>query len=77
MRRAGRCPDPRPGLSKLPFPMPHLSKADLTSQLSKDSYRELLEAKEDQSFITGPRLRIPVVLVYEGWDVRKEGTSGG
>ena len=34
-------PDPRPGLSKLPAfsNAPHLSKADLTSQLSKDSYR--------------------------------------
>ena len=71
-------PDPRPGLSKLPAfsNAPHLSKADLTSQLSKDSYRELLEARQrkiQELHHEVYRLRIPVVLVYEGWDAAGKG----
>ena len=69
---------PRSGLSKLPAfsHAPHLSKADLTSQLSKDSYRELLEVRQRKIQVLHHevyRLRIPVVLVYEGWDAAGKG----
>ena len=71
-------PVPRSGLSKLPAfsHAPHLSKADLTSQLSKDSYRELLEVRQrkiQELHHEVYRLRIPVVLVYEGWDAAGKG----
>lgn len=71
-------PVPRSGLSKLPAfsHAPHLSKADLTSQLSKDSYRKLLEVRQRKIQVLHHevyRLRIPVVLVYEGWDAAGKG----
>ena len=71
-------PVPRSGLSKLPAfsNAPHLSKADLTSQLSKDYYRELLEVRQrkiQELHHEVYRLRIPVVLVYEGWDAAGKG----
>jgi len=71
-------PVPRSGLSKLPAfsNAPHLSKADFTSQLSKDSYRELLEVRQrkiQELHHEVYRLRIPVVLVYEGWDAAGKG----
>ena len=63
---------------KIPsFPgAPTLKEVNLTNQLSKDVYRETLEVRQkriQELHHELYRLRIPVVIVYEGWDAAGKG----
>ena len=55
---------------------PSLKKADLSKSLSKDVYREMLAVRQQRIQDLHHeiyRLRIPVVIVYEGWDAAGKG----
>lgn len=55
---------------------PSLGKVNLSNQLSKDAYREMLQARQQKIHDLHHevyRLRIPVVIVYEGWDAAGKG----
>ena len=55
---------------------PSLGKVDLSSNLSKDTYREMLQVRQQkiqELHHEVYRLRIPVVIVYEGWDAAGKG----
>ena len=55
---------------------PSLKKADLSKCLSKDVYREMLSVRQQKIQDLHHeiyRLRIPVVIVYEGWDAAGKG----
>ena len=55
---------------------PSLRKADLSQTLSKDEYREMLVSRQHKIQDLHHevyRLRIPVVIVYEGWDAAGKG----
>ena len=55
---------------------PSLAKANLSHQLPKDAYKEMLterQRKIQDLHHEVYRLRIPVVIVYEGWDAAGKG----
>ena len=55
---------------------PSLAKVDLGLQLSKEEYREMLAVRQrkiQDLHHEVYRLRIPVVIVYEGWDAAGKG----
>ena len=55
---------------------PSLAKVDLGLQLSKEEYREMLAVRQrkiQDLHHEVYRLRIPVVIVYEGWDAAEKG----
>ena len=63
-----------------PLPMfsgsPSLSKVDTSITLSKEKYREKLKVRQEKIHALHNelyRLRIPMVIVYEGWDAAGKG----
>ena len=55
---------------------PSLATTDLSKQLSKEEYREMLGSRQQKIQDLHHevyRLRIPVVIVYEGWDAAGKG----
>jgi polyphosphate kinase 2 (PPK2 family) len=63
-----------------PLPMfsgsPSLSRVDTSLNLSKEKYREKLKVRQEKIHALHNelyRLRIPMVIVYEGWDAAGKG----
>ena len=55
---------------------PSLRQVDLSRRLKKDAYRDLLARRQRQIFALHHKLhelRIPVLIVYEGWDASGKG----
>ena len=55
---------------------PSLKKSDLSLRLEKEAYREIIEARQSRIQELHNelyRLRIPLVIVYEGWDASGKG----
>ena len=70
--------DKPPARAELPAfdDAPSLKKVDLSQTLEREEYRELLDDRQDRIHeLHGEvyRRRIPVVIVYEGWDAAGKG----
>ena len=55
---------------------PSLKKADLSQTLSKETYREMLAVRQERIEYLHHELyrqRIPMIMVYEGWDASGKG----
>ena len=55
---------------------PSLKKADLSQTLSKETYRDMLAVRQERIEYLHHELyrqRIPMVMVYEGWDASGKG----
>ena len=75
---AGEVLNPVPNPDELPsFPnAPRLEDADLSKSLEKEEYNQLLEERQERIRELHHEIyqrRIPVVLVYEGWDAAGKG----